>query len=448
MEPPRRTAWAEGVDRLRAAATTEPGRLRLIGAVLAALVLAFGAVTAWQVSDRSAAAADVVGQSQPLSDDAASVYRSLADADTTAAAGFLSGGQWPAEIRERYETDIEVASELLVTAAANTEGSAASRRGVAELNSHLTAYTGLVEQARANNRQGLPLGGAYLRHANERMRTDLLPAARSLYEAETDRLGEDYADARSWPWAALALGVLALAALGWAQRRVYLRTNRVFNQGLLAATAACAVLLLWLAVGHGVARSGLGDSREHGAESLRVLNEARIHSLTARGDESLTLVARGARLTGNGKDFYETSYAGGMRDLVGGPGEEAAPGSLLDRAGDLADDTEGRAPVRAAVEAVRTWQDRHREARKADDNGDYDGALRQVIGDRGTTGESFDEVDSSLDRAQAHERREFRAAADGGRRAFAGLPAGAAVFALLGAAAAVLGIGRRLSEYR
>ncbi|MFB7075694.1 hypothetical protein ACFCX2_43085, partial [Streptomyces sp. NPDC056290] len=32
----RRTAFAEGADRLRRAATTEPGRLRIIGAVLAA----------------------------------------------------------------------------------------------------------------------------------------------------------------------------------------------------------------------------------------------------------------------------------------------------------------------------------------------------------------------------------------------------------------------------
>src|SRR5690349_1563768 len=47
---PRRTAFAEGVDRLRAAATTEPGRLRIIGALLAVLVLAFGAVTAWQMN--------------------------------------------------------------------------------------------------------------------------------------------------------------------------------------------------------------------------------------------------------------------------------------------------------------------------------------------------------------------------------------------------------------
>ncbi len=131
----RRTAWAEGLDELRAAATTEPGRLRVIGALLAVLVVVFGAVTAWQVSDRSAAADDVVKHSQPLTADAASIYRSLADADTTAAAGFLAGDEESVATRERYATDISTASALLVKAAANSGGSDGARAQIAKLNS-------------------------------------------------------------------------------------------------------------------------------------------------------------------------------------------------------------------------------------------------------------------------------------------------------------------------
>lgn len=116
----RRTAWREGLERIADAATTEPGRLRVIGAVLAALLVAFGAVTAWQVTDRSSAADAVIDRSQPLSADAADIYRSLADADTAAAAGFLAGRDEPRTVRRRYEKDIGVASELLVKAAADT----------------------------------------------------------------------------------------------------------------------------------------------------------------------------------------------------------------------------------------------------------------------------------------------------------------------------------------
>ncbi|MCX4634428.1 hypothetical protein OG775_04485 [Streptomyces platensis] len=452
VSPPaagRRTAWAEGLDELRAAATTEPGRLRVIGAVLALLVVLFGAVTAWQVAGRAAAADDVVEHSQPLTADAASLYRSLADADTTAAAGFLAGGEESRATRDRYAADIRTASALLVKASANSAGSDGAGAQIAKLNGGLPRYTGLVETARANNRQGLPLGGAYLRYAHEQMRTELLPAARALYDAETDRLAGDYATAEARPWWAVAAGVVALGALGWAQRRHYRRTNRVFNRGLLAATAASLVVLGWLVAGQTVARAELTGSYEHGARSLRVLNEARIAALRARGDENLTLVARGAVLTDGRQDFYEAGFRAGMTELAGaGDHGAAAARSRLGAALELADDEAGRRPVRAALTQVRQWQGRHAQARAADEGGDYEGALAKVIGAGGSTGESFDRVAAGLERALVHEQAEFRSAADGGRAALRGLPVGAGVLAGLGALGAVLGIGRRLAEYR
>ncbi|MFF3976657.1 hypothetical protein [Streptomyces sp. NPDC001828] len=431
-------AWAETRERLRAAATTEPGRLWIMGAVVAVLVVAFGGITAWQVSDRSAAASDVVSRSQPLSADAASIYRSLADADTAAASGFLAGGQEPLDVRKRYDTDISTASRLLVKAAANTTGSAESAQQIATLNEQLPLYNGLVEQARANNRQGFPVGGAYLRFANQKMSTSLLPAAQKLYEAETGRLYDDYDQADTWPYAAIALGLVALGGLVWVQRRNYLRTNRVFNHGLLAATAASTVVLLWLVVGHAVASSDLATSRAHGQESLKVLNDARISSLQARANENLTLVARGAVLTPDGKDLYEAEFTKEMASLT----------DRLDAARSLADDTAGKAPVVNAVGDMNEWKKRHTAARTTDDKGDYDGALTQVLGAKGSTGECFDQVDKELDSAIAHEQRQFTTAASDGHGALAGLPLGAALLAVLAAAGAGVGISRRLAEYR
>ena len=139
----RRGAPAVAVERLRAAATTEPGRLRIIGAVLALLVVVFGAVTVLEVSGRASAADDVVTRSQPLSADAASIYRSLADADTMAASGFLAGAQEPKDVHEQYEKDIKEASRLLVKAAASTDASTSSHREITTLSELLPEYTGL-----------------------------------------------------------------------------------------------------------------------------------------------------------------------------------------------------------------------------------------------------------------------------------------------------------------
>jgi hypothetical protein len=442
--PARRTAFAEGVDRLRAAATTEPGRLRVIGAVLALLVVAFGAVTAWQTTDRAAAADDVLSNSQPLTSAAADIYRSLADADTAASSGFLAGGQETKASRDRYEKDIRTAAAKLITAANSSDPGSPSARTIAELNRLLPEYKGLIERARANNRQGYPLGGAYLRYANNKMQTEMLPAAEELYTSENRRLRGDYDDATPYPWAAIALGVTALAALAWAQRRNYHRTNRVLNHGLVAATAATTVVLLWLVVGHSVARAGLNDSYDHGVRSLNVLHDARIASLKARGNENLTLVNRGAETVevepGKFEDKFDVAYEASMKDLAEGLAEAA----------DLADDTAGEQPVKAATGNMDVWQDRHRQARDADDAGDYQAALDKVIGAKSDqpTGECFDNVDSNLQTAIAHEEREFEQAAGDGRDAMTGLAAGAAVLTMLGAAGAVLGIGRRLSEYR
>ncbi|MGA5038283.1 hypothetical protein ACPCA8_14635 [Streptomyces capoamus] len=441
VPPARRTAFAEGVERLRTAATTEPGRLRIIGAVLAVLVVAFGAVTAWQTSERSAAADDVLHRSQPLSSGAAGIYRSLADANTAASSGFLAGGQENAASRQRYEKDIRTAAGGLVTAAANAEPGSASEATIARLNRLLPEYKGLIERARTYNRQGYPVGGAYLRYANEKMQKEMLPAAEDLYTTENRRLDADYADATPYPWAAIALGLLALAALGWAQHRMYRRTNRVLNHGLVAATAAATVALLWLVVGHAVARSGLDGSYAHGIRSLNVLHDARIASLKARGNENLSLVARGAEtITVDGKP-YDAYYYDFDKDM-------GVLGKGLTEAARLADDQGGTAPVRAAEGSMAVWKQRHAAARNEDENGNYQQALDKVIGAKGATGECFDSVDRSLARAIDHEQAEFQQAAGDGRDAMAGLPAGAAVLAVLAAAGAVAGIGRRLSEYR
>ncbi|MEV4611946.1 hypothetical protein AB0K43_05005 [Kitasatospora sp. NPDC049258] len=419
-----------------------PGRLRLAGAALAALVLLFGAVTAWQVTTRAAAAGQVATGSGPLSQDAAEIYRSLADADTTAASGFLLAGNEPAAVRQRYQDDLATASRLLAQAAARASASAEAQRWISELNQQVPQYAGLVETARANDRQGLPLGGAYLRYASTLMQETMLPNAQRLVTAESGQLDDDYAQAESAPWGAFALGLLALAALGWYQLRLFGRTNRVFNPGLVGATAALLAALVWLLAGGLVAGDSLAESRTAGTEPLRALDQARTEALQAHAAENLDLVARGS------SDKYSTRWSE-VTGALGGAKDGADRGGSLARAERLAP-RDAAGPLAEARKQFATWSERHRQAADKASAGDYDAALQGTVGagKNDTAEASFAALEQQLGQAATVERARFKASADGVDGVLEVLAVGAVVLAVLSAAGVVRGVGRRLADYR
>ncbi|MFC1416563.1 hypothetical protein [Streptacidiphilus cavernicola] len=416
--------------------STPPRRLWSTGAVLALLALLFGVLTVTQVVQSADAASSVVNHSQPLSDDAAQIFHSLADADTTAATGFLQAGNETPAVQKQYNDDIRTASTLLAQAASSTSDSDPGQRQIQQLNAQLPVYTGLVEDARSNDRQGLPLGGAYLRFASSQLQDTMLVEAQALYAAETARLHQDYSDAQALPWAAVGLGLVTLVALVWAQVRLFRQTNRVFNVGLVLATAATAVALVWLVTAQSLAGSDLRASDSRGAAPLQVLNEARIKALQCRGAENLNLVARGST------DAYETAWTKDSAQLAGKDGFLAQATAMTGA------DPAAQQPIRAAAADFATWQQRHDKAKTANDDGDYTTAVDATIGTADTTSAAFDSLDRSLNSAIGKERANFRALAASGRGDTALLAEGAGVLAVLAAAGALLGINRRAAEYR
>ncbi|MFJ8434126.1 hypothetical protein ACIQ9P_22770 [Kitasatospora sp. NPDC094019] len=432
--------------RLGRATRTAPGRLRLAGALLAVLTLAFGALTAVQINSRAAAAQRVVDHSQPLSQAAADISRSLADADATAATGFLLAGSEPRAVRDRYEQDLRTASRLISEAAARTTASSPLQELLSTLNQQVPVYAGLVETARANNRQGYPLGGAYQRYASEQMRKVLLPAAQQLSASENAVLADDLADARTTPWAGYALGLVALTALVWVQMTLFRRTNRVFNIGLLAATGAVLAAVLWLTVAATGAASALARGEREGGAPLRALNAARVDVLTARLAENLHYVARGSSGT------YADLWAKTTEHLfTSDPGRDTGPGTLV-QAQSLAPPT-AQQPLAQALADYQQWRERHTAATKLENDGDYQAALDATVTARAadapnTAEASFSAADQQLAHAAVLEEGVFRDSAlgvDGDLRTAA---AAVAVLGLVAAAAALGGLGRRLAEYR
>lgn len=365
------------------------------------------------------------------------LYRALSDADATAASAFLSNGLEPAVLRERYQADIADAASAL--AVVSSGGVRRAQGAVATITTALPVYTGLIETARTYNRQGLPVGTAYLQEASGLMRGKLLPAAQELYDIVATELDEARDGASAFPWFALLLGLGTLGGLVWAQRDLTRRTNRVFNVGLVGATAAALLLVGWLGVSALSAAGRLDASRDDGSAQVNLLSKARIAALQARTDEALTLVARG-----NGAAFEE-DYTSVMRRLIGEDGN----GGLLAEGRARATDEATRQALASAAETARDWDAAHRELRELDGNGQYAEAVAAAVGagDR-STASIFSRLDVELGRAIDHNGRRFDdQMARAGDRLF-GADVAVGVLALLAVIGIAAGFQRRIVEYR
>ncbi|SDC91689.1 hypothetical protein [Actinokineospora iranica] len=419
-------------------ATTTPGRLSVIAVGLLLLTVVTGLIGALTLQGKQATLDDLVDRREPLAAAAQQIFRSLSDADATAASAFLSGGVEPADLRARYERDIAQAGMALGKASSDVGGDSNASDQVAILSQQLPVYTGLIETARSNNRQGFPAGAAYLREASGLMRSKILPAAERLYDIDYERLTAEQKDARSFPWAAAVLVLGLLGALVATQRYLTRKTNRLLNVGLVTATVAVVVGLLWATVALLVEAAHVADAERNGSQQVDVLVQARINSLKCRADETLTLVARG---DGPG---YEREWQQ-LSATITGEGDA----NLLRQAKALASDDAIAGEVQQAVDNADAWLAAHRKVRELDDSGQYEEAVRFAIGDApDSAAAAFGKLDKNLITALNAGRQEFFTQTTRAGQALTGLVPGVVVLALVAAIGITMGIRDRLREYR
>jgi hypothetical protein len=361
-------AAGPGVRTLRARVSTTPGRLRVImGAAVLAAVIA-GVVLAAATSARTDAADAVATRDEPLLVGADGLYASLSDADATAATTFLRGGTEPADLRTRYLADLRRAGDQLVALGRRVRDPA-EVAALRTITSDLPTYSGLMETARANNRQGFPVGAAYLRQASDLMRASILPAAGRMYAAEARRLGERQrtGTSKTVVVAALIVGIAAVCVLLAVQVFLARRMHRVFNIGLVVATVVLVGLLAWTGVAMITAGNALASSQREGSDTVQVLSAARVLWLRAQADESLALVARG------GGDRYVADV--GVVDHLLEP-----PGGLFGEARRLAAQTGSTAPIDELVSIWRGIRAEHAKVARLESGGQFGGAVRVAVG--------------------------------------------------------------------
>ena len=424
------------IRRLRAKAATTPGRLRIaMGAVVLAVLVAGLAIGALTTVRRDAANA-VATRDEPLMVQADRLYASLSDADATAATTFLRGGVEPPNLRGRYLADLRNASLQLAGLGRRVDGSVEAA-ATAAIAAELPVYSGLMETARANNRQGFPVGAAYVREASDLMRGKMLPAAGRLYASEAQRLAEHQrtGTATDSLIALLLAGAVALAVFVRTQVFVTQRTHRLLNLPLVGATILLVGVTAWAAIAMAAADGALARGQRDGSDSVQILSAARILWLRAQADESLALVARG----GGAQYVSDTANVDGLLE---------PPNGLLGDAARLAARTGSTAAVQDLTADWRQLRAAHIRVARLEQAGQFGDAVHLAVGAGSREAALSDRLNRRLDTLIAAAQARFEDAAGDARSALAGLAVGIPLLLAASAALALVGLQMRLNEYR
>ncbi|MEU6583378.1 hypothetical protein [Nocardia sp. NPDC046763] len=400
-------------------ARTAPGVIGAVGAALALLALLGGLVTANQQSTKITRHDTVLAHTEPLANAAQRLYVALSTADAAASTAYLSGGIESPEVRIRYEnalTDAAAALAEATTGAADAE----TRTILGRISAELPSYTGYVEAARANNRQGLPVGSAYLRQASALMQGSILKDAGELEQIRLAQLHRDQGAITGLPWWSVGVLVLLLAACGYGSWILLRHTNRWINPGVVAAGGLAVLALLWI----GATTAATTAAIDTGATArFEKLAQARILAQQARTEETLQLITRGD-LTASEKRFADSTTE--LR---------------ADLARLMSTDS-------AAAKAFSGWQDGHQKEVAAYLSNNYRGAVDQSIKADGTgSAAQFTALDTALQTELERTRQEVRDDVNTAGNALALSPLGTLALLLAAAGAVVVGVWPRLKEF-
>jgi len=396
-------------------------RLRAAALVVAGVLVAIAGGWSFASADAALARADAnAGQLVRLQE----LQTRLVTADASATNAFLVGGLEPVDRRAVYDDALTSAAELVARAA---RAQPADGVVLSALNVSILDYAAGIEQARATNRQALPVGAQYLRNATATLRADALPALAALIDANEDRVAAEFVVAeRAWVLAVLATA-LTLAAVIAASAWLAQRTHRYVNLPLAGAGVVLLVLLVGSAVSLGSVATDVDRVRAEPFAAASALSRARLAAFDAKSNESLALISRGS---GQG---FQDAWVASSDTTVEALGQASATGVVPS---DLAG----------------TWQpyaEGHQAIRDLDDGGAWEDAVAAATSDApGSANAAFSVFDGASSEALDLASEQTSAGLESAR---SGLAVGTWLAALAGLAVAVLswtGFARRIEEYR
>jgi hypothetical protein len=408
---------------LRRSLSGTPGRLRILALLAVAVSLIFG-LGAYSAFGSAEAALSRAGANAAQLVRIQAIHTNLVRADADATNAFLVGGLEPADQRTSYTSSMQQASRLIAEAA---KAQPADGPALGALNDSVLTYAGLIEQARATNRQALPVGAQYLRVASSGLRSSALPILDALVQANDARVRAEFDAARGASAVLIASGVLALLVLIGGMIWLSRRTHRYLNVPMAGATVAILVTLVVGVIVLASIGSTVSTVRDGSYAATLATAKARIAAFDAKSNESLTLIARGSG------SAFEKAWVSSSKVVTE---QSAAAAKLSNDAASMGEKWKG-------------YVNAHAQIRTKDDGGQWDLAVKQAIGSDPTLANAtFNAFDVASGAALTSNSS---AAADSLDAPRTWLPFISWLGLLVGIAAAVSawwGVSLRLEEYR
>ena len=410
--------------------STTPGRILTIGIVLACLGVASAFATSTTINHRQQVLSTVLNHTEPLSFAAGRLYTTLSVADAAAATAFIAQAE-PRGVRLRYEQAITDASVAVTRASSGlTDHPLVELLG--RINAELAVYTGLIEVARTNNREGNPVGSSYLSEASGLMQSTILPDAQLLYKATSERVDSETTASTEIP-APVILVVSATVVFGaFSHRWLARRTRRRINPGLVVGALGILVMMVWVGTALAISTAASRSAKDTAADSLKIVTNVEITAQQARADETLSLIRRGDEEIRK-QSFYQRIDM--MHEQID---RYMARPDAVDK-GDL----------QGADQLLVRWRQANDRINSYISVGNYRAATEVALGSgENDSTPAFDKLDESLVKVMDQSRTHLRNDVLNARSGLSGAQLGGVVLSLGAAVAVALGLWPRLKEYR
>ena len=410
--------------------STTPGRILTIGIVLACLGVSSAFATSTTINHRQQVLSTVLNHTEPLSFAAGRLYTTLSIADAAAATAFIAQAE-PRGVRLRYEQAITDAS-VAVTRASSGLTDQPLVELLGRINAELAVYTGLIEVARTNNREGNPVGSSYLSEASGLMQSTILPDAQLLYKATSERVDSETTASTQIP-APVILVVSATVVFGaFSHRWLARRTRRRINPGLVVGALGILVMMVWVGTALAISTAASRSAKDTAADSLKIVTNVEITAQQARADETLSLIRRGD------EDIRKQSFYQRIDALHEQIDRYMARPDAVDK-GDL----------QGADQLLVRWRQANDRINSYISVGNYRAATEVALGSgENDSTPAFDKLDESLVKVMDQSRTHLRNDVLNARSGLSGAQLGGVVLSLGAAVAVALGLWPRLKEYR